>query len=233
MDQAALEAHRAAPHFAEAGRRRPLPEDERAQRREPDRSRLSRPGRARAFCIQQIMFTCRLSTRGDFLLTPALSAGYYPVRSCCVVFSIPVPARAAHAAAVRHDRASGTGAAYARRPTNSMIAQLEEQWRQAQRTNDAATIDRLLSDDYIGISAQGMVSTKAAGCNAHADAGRSSSTIGRARPEDRHPWRHGRRDLGGGYRLHQQRHASRLRMFTTGCATRASICTTPPAHGGS
>jgi len=41
------------------------------------------------------------------------------------------------------------------------IAALEEQWRQAQLTNDAATIERLLSDDYIGISAQGMVSTKA------------------------------------------------------------------------
>jgi ketosteroid isomerase-like protein len=42
-----------------------------------------------------------------------------------------------------------------------VIAQLEDQWFQAQRTNDAAAIDKLLSDDYTGISAQGMVSTKA------------------------------------------------------------------------
>jgi len=42
-----------------------------------------------------------------------------------------------------------------------VIAQLEEQWRQAQMNNDAAAIDKLLSDDYIGISAQGMLSTKA------------------------------------------------------------------------
>ena len=42
-----------------------------------------------------------------------------------------------------------------------MIAQLESDWFQAQRANDAATIDKLLSDDYIGISAQGLVSTKA------------------------------------------------------------------------
>jgi ketosteroid isomerase-like protein len=42
-----------------------------------------------------------------------------------------------------------------------VIAQLEEQWLQAVRTNDAATIDKLLSDDYIGINAQGLVSTKA------------------------------------------------------------------------
>jgi ketosteroid isomerase-like protein len=41
------------------------------------------------------------------------------------------------------------------------IAQMEQQWLLAQRTNDAATIEKLLSDDYIGISAQGMVSTKA------------------------------------------------------------------------
>ena len=41
------------------------------------------------------------------------------------------------------------------------ITQLEAQWRQAQLTNDADTIERLLSDDYIGINAQGMVSTKA------------------------------------------------------------------------
>jgi ketosteroid isomerase-like protein len=41
------------------------------------------------------------------------------------------------------------------------IAGLEDEWFKAQRTNDAATIDKLLSDDYIGISAQGMVSTKA------------------------------------------------------------------------
>jgi ketosteroid isomerase-like protein len=42
-----------------------------------------------------------------------------------------------------------------------VITQLESDWFQAQRANDAATIDKLLSDDYIGISAQGLVSTKA------------------------------------------------------------------------
>jgi ketosteroid isomerase-like protein len=41
-----------------------------------------------------------------------------------------------------------------------VIAQLESDWFQAQRTNDTATIDKLLSDDFIGISAQGMVSSK-------------------------------------------------------------------------
>lgn len=42
-----------------------------------------------------------------------------------------------------------------------VIAQLEDAWFQAQRTNDAATIEKLLSDDYIGINAQGLVATKA------------------------------------------------------------------------
>src|ERR1700744_6090673 len=55
-----------------------------------------------------------------------------------------------------------TAQRHPRKPTyKQVIAQLENDWFQAQRTNDDATIDKLLSDDYIGISAQGMVSTKA------------------------------------------------------------------------
>jgi ketosteroid isomerase-like protein len=38
---------------------------------------------------------------------------------------------------------------------------LEEEWRVAQLMGDAATMDRMLSDDYIGISMTGQVSTKA------------------------------------------------------------------------
>ena len=38
---------------------------------------------------------------------------------------------------------------------------LEEEWRAAQLAGDAATMDRMLSDDYIGISVSGQVSTKA------------------------------------------------------------------------
>jgi len=38
---------------------------------------------------------------------------------------------------------------------------LEEQWRTAQLASDAATMDKLLSDDFIGISMSGQVSTKA------------------------------------------------------------------------
>lgn len=38
---------------------------------------------------------------------------------------------------------------------------LEEQWRQAQLAGDVAAMDKLLSDDYIGISITGQVHTKA------------------------------------------------------------------------
>jgi ketosteroid isomerase-like protein len=40
------------------------------------------------------------------------------------------------------------------------VETLEEQWRQAQLGGDVATMDKLLSDDYIGISITGQVNTK-------------------------------------------------------------------------
>jgi ketosteroid isomerase-like protein len=40
------------------------------------------------------------------------------------------------------------------------VEALEEEWRQAQLAGDVATMDKLLSDDYIGISMTGQVNTK-------------------------------------------------------------------------
>jgi ketosteroid isomerase-like protein len=40
------------------------------------------------------------------------------------------------------------------------VEALEEQWRKAQLGGDVATMDKLLSDDYIGISMTGQVNTK-------------------------------------------------------------------------
>ena len=40
------------------------------------------------------------------------------------------------------------------------VEALEEQWRQAQLAGDVVTMDKLLSDDYIGISMTGQVNTK-------------------------------------------------------------------------
>lgn len=40
------------------------------------------------------------------------------------------------------------------------VEALEEQWREARLAGDVATMDKMLSDDYIGISMTGQVSTK-------------------------------------------------------------------------
>ena len=40
------------------------------------------------------------------------------------------------------------------------VEALEEQWRQAQLVGDVAVMDKLLSDDYIGITMTGQVNTK-------------------------------------------------------------------------
>lgn len=41
------------------------------------------------------------------------------------------------------------------------VEALEEQWRGAQLSGDVATMDKLLADDYVGISMTGQVNTKA------------------------------------------------------------------------
>jgi len=48
-----------------------------------------------------------------------------------------------------------------RRGARQVVEGLEEQWRQAQLTGDVAAMDRLLSDDFVGITAFGDVTTKA------------------------------------------------------------------------
>jgi ketosteroid isomerase-like protein len=48
-----------------------------------------------------------------------------------------------------------------KKATRETVEKLEEQWRQAQLNGDAATMDRLLSDDFVGITASGEVRTKA------------------------------------------------------------------------
>lgn len=42
-----------------------------------------------------------------------------------------------------------------------MVEALEEQWRSAQLTADIGTMDRLLADDFVGISITGQANTKA------------------------------------------------------------------------
>jgi ketosteroid isomerase-like protein len=46
------------------------------------------------------------------------------------------------------------------RAVHKEIESLEIKWRQAQVDNDIPTIDHLLADDYVGISANGTIETK-------------------------------------------------------------------------
>jgi uncharacterized protein (TIGR02246 family) len=48
-----------------------------------------------------------------------------------------------------------------KRATKETVEALEQQWRQAQLNGDVAAMDRLLSDDFVGITAFGQVTTKA------------------------------------------------------------------------
>ena len=48
-----------------------------------------------------------------------------------------------------------------KRDAKRQIEDLETQWRDAQLTGNVAEMDRLLSDDYFGISMTGQVNTKA------------------------------------------------------------------------
>ncbi len=61
-------------------------------------------------------------------------------------------ARSAHARPGLHER---------KHDAKRQVEALEEQWRQARLAGDVATMDKMLSDDYIGISMTGQVSTKA------------------------------------------------------------------------
>ncbi len=48
-----------------------------------------------------------------------------------------------------------------KRDFKQQVEELEEEWRVAQLKGDVAAMDKLLSDDYIGISLNGQVNTKA------------------------------------------------------------------------
>ena len=49
---------------------------------------------------------------------------------------------------------------HGKRAIEHHVERLEEQWRQAQLANDTATMEKLLADDFIGITADGLVNTK-------------------------------------------------------------------------
>jgi ketosteroid isomerase-like protein len=70
------------------------------------------------------------------------------VVTACTSFLVPVCAVAGEQHHKSHD-------------IKQQVEQLEQQWRTAQLTGDVAAMDKLLSEDYIGISLNGQVNTKA------------------------------------------------------------------------
>jgi ketosteroid isomerase-like protein len=68
-----------------------------------------------------------------------------------VVMGWSVPAFAAHWIQPLHEK---------KHDAKRQVEALEEQWRQAQLVGDVAAMDKLLSDDYIGITMTGQVNTK-------------------------------------------------------------------------
>lgn len=114
------------------------------------------------------MFSGKTSLR-EFVLTPYAKPDYYPVRRMArrvlkyrlfrpgnllaalvllagVSFALPARAEAPHPK--RKDE-------YKRQ-----VEKLEEEWRTAQLNGDIDTMDKLLSDDYVGITMTGQVVTK-------------------------------------------------------------------------
>jgi ketosteroid isomerase-like protein len=71
----------------------------------------------------------------------------------CIVILVTQPAWAALPLPIPlHDK---------KHDVKRQVQALEEQWRSAQLSGDVAAMDKLLSDDYIGISVTGQVNTKA------------------------------------------------------------------------
>jgi ketosteroid isomerase-like protein len=84
----------------------------------------------------------RVYVQGSF---PQVSVQVLLIAAICLVLAHPA------FALPRHDNHA----------IHKEIEALEQQWRQAVISNDVTQMDHLLADDYIGISANGTVETKA------------------------------------------------------------------------
>ncbi len=74
------------------------------------------------------------------LLTPVCAA-------LCLLLGLAIPT-------------ASSGQRHKKRDAKHEIELMEQQWRQAQLAGDVAAMDRLLADDYVGISINGEVNTK-------------------------------------------------------------------------
>ncbi len=69
----------------------------------------------------------------------------------CVVFGV---------SASRALAAPAPKPAHGKHAYEKQVEALEEQWRQAQLSDDTVSIERLLDEDYIGITANGIINTR-------------------------------------------------------------------------
>jgi len=74
-------------------------------------------------------------------------------RSCCLLLLVPLLALGSPTTAEAQHHVP--------KLAREQIESLEEQWKDATLAGDAAAMDKLLSDDYVGISWTGQVNTKA------------------------------------------------------------------------
>jgi ketosteroid isomerase-like protein len=81
-----------------------------------------------------------------------LLAPFLRLCACCLLLPAALPAGTA--------ASQQTQSHHAPRHVREQIIDLEEQWRLATINGDAAAMDKLLSDDYVGISWTGQVNTK-------------------------------------------------------------------------
>jgi ketosteroid isomerase-like protein len=68
-----------------------------------------------------------------------------PLGSCALLYAAPIPGPSRH---------------LAKKDARDQIADLEQQWRAATMAGDIPALDKLLADDYVGISWTGQVNTK-------------------------------------------------------------------------
>ncbi len=74
------------------------------------------------------------------------------VAALYAILCLPFPCAASASANVAHHK---------KHDLKMEVEGMEEQWRQAQIAGDVSAMDRLLSDDYVGISMNGEVNNKA------------------------------------------------------------------------
>jgi ketosteroid isomerase-like protein len=84
-----------------------------------------------------------------------------PMRVAAVLFAALLVATVPHVFAQRPQRPQNPQRREHKRLERAQIVALEHQWQQAVLADDVPTMDKLLSEDYLGITASGEVLTKA------------------------------------------------------------------------